>query len=178
MCWYNRQMAAAATTLASIVTFTSIFSSDRIKINSAGISAAQPSRKLSENRLCISTDCPAVCGAAKPAARYTAQVTAKGTAAVRSMRRMFWNTSVPVSSATSRALVDTGEHRSPKKMPDKMAPPVKNSLTPMARHSAVSIPIRTKMMRMFRMVRMPSSDILRICAAVYFLKSAYAQKIR
>ena len=44
MCWYNRQMAAAATTLASIVTFTSIFSSDRIKINSAGISAAENSK--------------------------------------------------------------------------------------------------------------------------------------
>ena len=32
--------------------------------------------------------------------------------------------------ATSRALVDTGEHLSPKKAPDKTAPPVSIGLTP------------------------------------------------
>ena len=45
---------------------------------------------------------------------YSPAARAKGTRLVRSICRMFPNRSVPVRSATSRALVETGEHRSPK----------------------------------------------------------------
>ena len=38
---------------------------------------------------------------------------------------------VPVMSAISMALVDSGEHRSPTKIPDKIAPPVIHGLMPM-----------------------------------------------
>ena len=67
-----------------------------------------------------------------PRAKYTAQAPQKGTSAERTIRAMFWNRSVPVSSLTSRALVDTGEHRSPKNTPDRTAPPTSTGFSPMA----------------------------------------------
>ena len=47
-------------------------------------------------------------------AAYAAQASAKGMAAVRSMSRMFSKMFVCVSVLTSWALVETGEHLSPK----------------------------------------------------------------
>ena len=40
--------------------------------------------------------------------------------------------SVQVSVETSSALVETGEHRSPKKTPERIEPPVKTGLIPSA----------------------------------------------
>ena len=51
------------------------------------------------------------------------------------MRIMRWTLSktlVLVSVATSAALDDMGEQRSPKKLPERMAPPMRAGLTPMA----------------------------------------------
>ena len=45
---------------------------------------------------------------------------------------MLSKTLVPVSSATSSALVETGEQRSPKSTPDRTAPPIRRMSTPIA----------------------------------------------
>ena len=45
---------------------------------------------------------------------------------------------VPVSSLTRRALVETGEHRSPKRTPESIAPPVRMGFAP------IVIPIVTQ----------------------------------
>ena len=58
---------------------------------------------------------------------------------MRSIRRMLRKTLVPVNSATSSALVETGEQRSPKYTPESTAPPVSTMGTPMARPSAAQI---------------------------------------
>ena len=73
-----------------------------------------------------------MCGVAIPKKRYSRLVTTKGSQAVRSMARMLSKMLVWVSSATSRALVDTGEHRSPKNTPESTAPPISTRGTPMA----------------------------------------------
>ena len=57
---------------------------------------------------------------------------AKGTAPVLIIPLMLPKMPVFVMSATRRALVDTGEHLSPKKMPERMAPPVRAGLMPRA----------------------------------------------
>ena len=53
-----------------------------------------------------------------------------GTNEVRNMTGILPDTVVWVSVATSRTLVDTGEHRSPKYDPDRTAPPVNTTGTP------------------------------------------------
>lgn len=61
-----------------------------------------------------------------------AQVKISGTMAVLTIRRILSKIFVWVSSETSSALVDTGEHRSPKNTPERIAPPVRISLHPIA----------------------------------------------
>ena len=59
------------------------------------------------------------------------QVMTMGTAAVRSISLMLSKMLVWVSSETSRALVETGEQRSPKNTPDSTAPPTSTRSTSM-----------------------------------------------
>ena len=65
-----------------------------------------------------------------PIARNAAHDSTNGTSEVRSMAGMLPDTVVRVSVATSRALVETGEQRSPKYAPDRTAPPVNTAGTP------------------------------------------------
>ena len=46
---------------------------------------------------------------------------------------------VPVSSATSSALVETGEQRSPKKLPERTAPPSHSGSAPMERPTVMQM---------------------------------------
>ncbi len=58
------------------------------------------------------------------------QDAAKGTAAVRTMARKFSPKPVCVTTRTSKALVESGEQRSPKYAPESTAPPQTNASAP------------------------------------------------
>ena len=88
-----------------------------------------------------------------PIIRYSRQVIENGTTVVLNMRRILLKISVLVSSATKRALVETGEQRSPKKTPDKTAPPTRSmgmfmaaaivvQITPMVAAVPKAVPVR------------------------------------
>ena len=70
---------------------------------------------------------------------------------------------VSVSSATRSALVETGEQRSPKYTPERIAPPVIHEGIP----SAVSIPISINVSRIFFTFQAPCNAILLICRQLY-----------
>lgn len=96
-----------------MILFTLILRNDKRMTSTAGNKVIQFSTKLAVNNCNISKDgkllCPAI-----PINRYTTQVTMKGIAEVRIICLIFWKISVFVSVLTRSALVDMGEHLSPK----------------------------------------------------------------
>ena len=113
MCWSSRQTGTATAILAAMAGFTLTRIMESTRITAAGSSAAQCSENSLPNSAVRSGTSPEGAAAA-PSPRYTAQESRNGTSADFIMRGMLSNTSVFVSSATSRALVETGEHLSPK----------------------------------------------------------------
>ena len=79
----------------------------------AGSAVHQPSRYVSAS---VVSTCPstAASGWVTDSAAYTARLTAYGSQPVRCIRRRFRSSAVPVAAATSAALEEAGEHRSPK----------------------------------------------------------------
>ena len=94
----------------------------------AGIRGISPIRNSLEN----SSPAPAAAlpeaDCSHPITRYATQDITKGTIESFISFGIFLYISVWVTSATSRVLVDTGEHRSPKKAPDIAAPPARARL--------------------------------------------------
>ena len=74
-----------------------------------------------------------------PMAEYSSSERMKGTRALLIILAMLSKKSVFVMSAISSALVDTGEHLSPKKIPDITAPPVSTGESPSAFPAVIEI---------------------------------------
>ena len=157
---------------------------------------------------------PSARGIMNPIRTYIAHVSTNGTMDVLNISFILLYRFVPVTSETSRALVETGEHLSPQNTPDNIAPPIttgsilnaspmviqiepivaavpkavpvrndraqlsRNAITgknwgtirvleyetiagivPLCLHNAVSIPISINVMRTFRAVFIPFTDI-------------------
>ena len=92
-------------------------------------------------------------GEKRPKRAYSRILRIKGTRADFIMEGMLSYTVVPVREATKRTLVDTGEHRSPKKAPERMDPPrskgemprafpMAAQMTPMVEAVPKEVPVR------------------------------------
>ena len=113
ICCTRTHTGNAVRILAHMVMRTSTRATASTTSTTAGRTVVQCRQNALPNNPRTSNDPAEGCVHSAKAA-YAAQVSAKGTAAVRTMSRMFSKMFVCVSVLTSWALVDTGEHRSPK----------------------------------------------------------------
>ena len=131
------------------------------RMAAAGRAAAQCRQKPRENSAAKSGTAPPALPL--PSKKNTTQAASVGTAAVRSILRIFFSTAVPVSSATSSALVETGLQRSPKNTPDSTAPPTRvisspmpaamvEQITPMVAAVPKAVPVSTDTMALSKKV--------------------------
>ena len=104
---------------------------ERSRITKAGISASQCKEKARAKTVSRSSISP-FARRSKPTAQNIAPDNKNGTVDDRIICRILEKISVPVVSATKSALVETGEQRSPKKAPDRTAPPISRISTPSA----------------------------------------------
>ena len=125
-------MITADRMLAAIVRLVLKWSSERISMISAGSSGMNPIRKLSMNSVVSPVSIVFPVTDRKLITQYAANESMNGITDVLTIPGILLLTSVFVRSATSSALVDTGEHLSPKNTPERIAPPASIGFIPIA----------------------------------------------
>jgi hypothetical protein len=117
--------------LRDIVILTEILKQDNTKIKIAGIKVKKERLKFVSKISFIPIELDSEF-LVNPKKIYNIQEIEKGTIEVKNILRIFVKRFVLVSSLTKSALVDIGEQRSPKKTPERMAPPRKAGSKPIA----------------------------------------------